>query len=265
MSSILKSLRKIEEEKRGAGHAAPDLRVDQGFVPTKSKQLLPLLTGLALGAVIVGLFFLWPSKPTLPDVKNQPLAVVKKQSPTMANEVVSTVKQEPTTSGAGQEEKAVAPVTTVNSSQKTNLADQDLKAPAEPARVPVVTLSPEPVSATETNNKMTPVPASKPPLKKEQAPDVSKVASNPASTIQAPPVATVATTAAEVLSELPEGVSLLVTEIFFQKDSANSMAVVNDLPVMIGTHVDSATVTEIHPDRVLFKLGNKTYTVFVTN
>ena len=72
-----------------------------------------------------------------------------------------------------------------------------------------------------------------------------------------------AVTAPTVSSELPDGISLLVTEIFFQKDSDNSMAVVNDLPVMIGTYVDSAVVTEIRPDRVLFKLGGKTYTVTV--
>ena len=82
---------------------------------------------------------------------------------------------------------------------------------------------------------------------------------------QALPVAIVAPTAPTVSTELPEGVSLLVTEIFFQGDSTNSMAVVNDLPVMIGTQVDAATVIEIHPDRVLFKLDGKTYTVLATN
>ena len=257
MSSILKSLRKIEEEKRGAGHAAPDLRVDQGFVPAKSKQLLPLLTGLTLGAVIVGLFFLWPSKPTLPDVKNQPLSIVKNQPPTNANEAVPAVKPEPKTSDVIQEERVVTPVTTDNSSRKADLV--------EPSKTPVVTLPSEPVTATEDNSKIAPVAVSKPSVKKEQAPDVSKVASKSTTSIQTPPVAIVAPTAPTVSTELPEGVSLLVTEIFFQDDSNNSMAVVNDLPVMIGTQVDAATVTEIHPDRVLFKLDGKTYTVLATN
>lgn len=211
MSSILKSLRKIEEEKRGVVHAAPDLRVDQGFVPAKSKQLLPLLTGFALGAVIVGLFFLWSSRPTLPEVKSQPLAVVKNQPLTKVNKVFSTVEQGSETSDAGREKRVVAPV------------------------------------------------------KKELAPDVSKVASNPGNTIQTPPVVIVAPAAPTVPLELPEGVSLLVTEIFFQEDSVNSMAVVNDLPVMVGTHVDSAIVTEIRSDSVLFKLDGEIYTVIATN
>ena len=201
MSSILKSLRKIEEEKRGAVRAAPDLRVDQGFAPAKSKQLLSLLTGLALGAVIVGLFFLWSTRPTAPVVKDQPQ--------TKTNEAVSATKQEPKTSAAGPAERVVAPA------------------------------------------------------KKEQKPDVPIVVSIPAKTIQTPPAVMVAATAPTVSSELPGGISLLVTEIFFQDDSASSMAVVNDLPVMIGTHVDSAVVTEIRPDRVLFKLDGKTYTVTV--
>jgi general secretion pathway protein B len=203
MSSILKSLRKIEEEKRGAVRAAPDLRVDQGFAPAKSKQLLPLLIGLALGAVIVGLFFLWSPGSTAPVVKDQPQ--------TKTNEAVSATKQEPKPSAAGPAERVVAPA------------------------------------------------------KKEQKPDVPIVVSIPAKTIQTPPAVMVAATAPTVSSELPDGISLLVTEIFFQEDSASSMAVVNDLPVMIGTHVDSAVVTEIRPDRVLFTIDGKTYTFFATN
>jgi hypothetical protein len=60
---------------------------------------------------------------------------------------------------------------------------------------------------------------------------------------------------------LPKGLILQVTEIFYQDDSANSMAVVNDLPVMVGTQVESAVVSEIQPDRVIFKVGDKTYSI----
>jgi hypothetical protein len=64
---------------------------------------------------------------------------------------------------------------------------------------------------------------------------------------------------------LPDGISLLVSEIFYQQDSANSMAVVNDLPVMVGSQVDSAVVAEILPDSVVFKIGDKTYAVDQSN
>jgi general secretion pathway protein B len=61
---------------------------------------------------------------------------------------------------------------------------------------------------------------------------------------------------------LPDGIRLSVTEIFYQ-DAVNSMAVVNDLPVMVGSHVDAAVVTEILTDRVLFEIDGKVYSVSV--
>ena len=64
MSSILKALRKIEEEKRVANHAAPDLRMDQGNPGQKPRPYLPLAAGIALGAVCVSLFSLWLSSDT---------------------------------------------------------------------------------------------------------------------------------------------------------------------------------------------------------
>ena len=64
---------------------------------------------------------------------------------------------------------------------------------------------------------------------------------------------------------LPEGVLLKVSETFYYDDPANSMAVVNDLPVMIGTFVDSAVVQEIHSDKVVFKIDAQTYDVPVTS
>jgi hypothetical protein len=63
---------------------------------------------------------------------------------------------------------------------------------------------------------------------------------------------------------LPEGVLLKVSETFYHDDPANSMAVVNDLPVMIGSFVDSAVVLEIHSDKVVFEIDENTYDVPVT-
>lgn len=239
MSSILKSLRKIEEEKRVAAHAAPDLCVDQGLTSAKSKPFLPLLAGIALGAVVVGLFFFWSSRNTAPVAKNQSLL--------KSDKVVSVGKQDLRTSGVEQKEMA----TTANSFQTINPAGRSLKNPTESSLVYVVTPQPE--------------PATRATLKKEKAPDVSTLVSSSSSTIQTSPAVTAVTTSLTVSPELPEGVSLLVTEIFFQEDSANSMAVVNDLPVMVGTHVDSAIVAEISPGRVLFEIGNKTYVVARTS
>ena len=55
---------------------------------------------------------------------------------------------------------------------------------------------------------------------------------------------------------LPANVNLKVAEIFYQEDPANRMAVVNDLPVMVGTPVEGALVQEIRPDHVIFRVNS---------
>jgi hypothetical protein len=65
---------------------------------------------------------------------------------------------------------------------------------------------------------------------------------------------------APAVAQLPAGIRLQVSEIYYQGD-LNSMAVVNDLPVMVGSHIDSALVTEIQADRVLFEIDGEVFTV----
>ena len=245
MSSILKSLRKIEEEKRADKHVAPNLMVDQGLASVESKQFLPLLTGIALGAVIVGLIFLWAKKDSEPVVKAQPATEPKQIMAVERNSVDSA--------------------SSVSASPTSILSDKSLKSLAEASKVSVVTLSPEPVIITESINKVVPKPLSKPPVKQRKPAEISTPVSKPAATMQtSQKVAVVKTTLTEH-SVLPKGVSLMVDEIFYQDDADNSMAVVNDLPVMIGSHIDSAVVTEIRPDSVLFKIDDKSYVVTVSN
>jgi general secretion pathway protein B len=241
MSSILKALRKVGEEKRVDQHAAPDLRLDQGLTPVESKPFLPLLTGIALGAVIVGLFFLWVQKDAEPVAKVAPL--------TATAQVVSV------------EKKTVDLAAPAKLLSKDKASDQSFKDLSESIKVPVVVVSPESGKAIE-NIKVESFPKS--PATKPQPPYVASLASKPATIKQAPSIV-VATKAPVVeATELPEGVALLVTEIFHQDDSANSMAVVNDLPVMVGTYVDSAVVAEIRLDSVLFNVDGKSFAVAVS-
>jgi len=240
MSSILKALRKVGEEKRVDQHAAPDLRLDQGLNPAESKPFLPLLTGIALGAVIVGLLFLWVQKGT------EPVAIVM---PTTETAKVVTVGK-----------KAVDFAAPVSISSDDMGSDQSLKTLSASTNVPVVVLSPEPKIVVE-DVKVGPLP--KPPVKKQLQSSVASLASKPAAVTQTPSISAATKAPAVDDAELPEGISLLVTEIFYQQDNANSMAVVNDLPVMIGTHVDSAVVTEIKPEAVLFKIDGKFYNITI--
>ena len=231
MSSILKALRKLEEEKRGGKLEAPDLRVDQGRPASVGKSFLPLVAGIVFGAVIVGLFFLWPPGPTQkPDVvQSEPLApVVSAALQAVVNEappVPETAKALPDTSAPAKSETPVA--ASVN----------------EPA-VTQAMRAPDPATVTGSEPR------------RQKASPLAPGIAGPAE----PARAVVEKSVPGEVVALPEGISLIVTEIFYQ-DAVNSMAVVNDLPVMVGGHIDSAMVTAIHIDRVLFEIDGKVYTV----
>ena len=304
MSSILKALRKIEEEKRVAKHKAPDLRVDQGLVSLKSWPFLPLLVGVVFGAVLVGVFFLWSSKDSAPVAESKPEPKTE--------EIVVVDKQDQKTLASSQVHLVVDSATTGVPARENRLTEQARKELAEIDKVSVVIMSPEPVTVAENRKAITvistptptatpaptattaptatpapapaptatpalapaptptvatiPTPTAKASIQKaiepeKATPEATIVASTPSNTIQAMPAATASALSTAITPELPEGVSLLVAEIFYQDNSTNSMAVVNDLPVMVGTQVDDAIVTEIRPEHVLFKIGDKTYIV----
>jgi len=225
MSSILKALRKLEEEKRGGKLEAPDLRVDQGQSAAAGKSLLTLVAGVVLGVLVVGLLFFLPTGSTeKPDV-------VQSESPAPTSPVVvSPAAEPPVASSQVVTDPPPAPVT-----EKTM---QVTSAPAKPV-APVAPVVSEPVAPTAVRAKPAPADIAEP---------------------VAPVEAVVKRELPPKTVTLPNGIKLVVTEIFYQ-DAVNSMAVVNDLPVMVGSHVDSAVITEIHPDRVLFEIDGKVYPV----
>lgn len=245
MSSILKALRKIEEEKRVANHAAPDLRMDQGHSGKKALPYLPLVAGVALGAVCVSLFSLWFSSDN-PDV-----AIQSQQQPTLS--AVDSKQDVPPAFEATEE----VVETSSEKPQSVSVQEPTIEPVAETVKVrevimtvetmPVISLQAEP-------KKQEPkiVPEKKAPLPEVVAPE--NVTTNLTKTATAEP-------SVVKPKVLPEGVLLKVSETFYHDDPANSMAVVNDLPVMIGTFVDSAVVQEIHSDKVVFKIDAHTYDV----
>ena len=247
MSSILKALRKIEEEKRTANHAAPDLRMDQGNSGKKVRPYLPLVAGIAVGALCVGLFGLWFSSDT-PEVAIQ---LQQQQQPMVP--VVESKQAIPPVFVA--KEEMLEPSS--EKPQTVSLQDPIIEPVVETVKVrevimpveamPVISMQAEP-------KKQAPkiVPERKTPL-----PEVvvsERATTNIAKTSIPEPLVVEP-------KALPEGFLLKVSETFYHDDPANSMAVVNDLPVMIGTFVDSAVVLEIHSDKVVFKIGNDTYDV----
>ena len=246
MSSILKALRKIEEEKRVASHAAPDLRMDQGKAETKPRPLLPLIAGVALGAVCVGLFFLWSSS-DFPEVASQP----QPDAPVVV--VGSNQAEQPVI--VPEETSLVTPLSASPAREKTP------EKVVETSKIPEIILPAEPVPA---------VPSTAEPIKTLEPPIAFEAQVKSPKVVKEAPKESMTTTRASkpeslpVARPLPDGVSLKVSEVFYQDDPANSMAVVNDLPVMIGTFVDSAVVLEIRSDKVVFKIGDDSYDVPVT-
>ncbi len=227
MSSILKALRKIGEEERADQHAAPDLRLDHGLTPVQTKPFLPLLVGIALGAVVVGLLFLLPFNDSDSVTKVQPL--VKEDFP---------------------EPVKVVPVLTLS---------------LEPVVTPEPVITPQSVTTPVQMRKVTSKPTIIVPAKEQTVIETPLTVEKPSVTMQKPAEVTAVKMIPTESPELPEGISLVVTEIFYNEDSANSMAVINELPVMIGTHVNSAVVSEIRSDSVLFMIDGNPYVVDVAN
>ncbi len=257
MSSILKALRKIGEEKRVDQHAAPDLRLDQGLTPVKSKPFLPLLIGIALGAVVIAPLFLLASKESTPVTKAHPVAKVPH-----AEKAQVVAKPE---EAVAVETEVIASVTTVSVSPQNKIADQGRKDLTGPTKMSVVTSLPEPVAIAEQGKRAAPKSAPKVPAKKQIVTEASMIVEKTSEAVQKSPEVAVVKPVSTEFSELPAGVSLVVAEIFYNEDGANSMAVVNDLPVMVGTHVDSAIVVAIRPDSVLFKIDENSYIVNLPN
>lgn len=225
MSSILKALRKVEEEKRAATHAAPDLRSDQGGNVAKPKPFLALLAGAFLGVFCLGMIFFF---------------AIERDKPVQSVAVQVAVEPVPS---APVSDSVPAPVLT----------------PREEI-IPVVRMPREPVAFTPPAPKK----IKKTPRTTVVLPEKVKAPAEEGTTSREKPVKTAvqpAKPATEVRVPLPAGVVLEVTEIFYHEEAENSMAVVNDLPVMVGTPIDSAIVTAIQPEHVVFNIDDESYTV----
>ena len=255
MSSILKALRKIGEEKRADQHAAPDLRLDQGLTPAKSKPFLPLLIGIILGAVVIGPLYLIASKDSASVTKVQPVA---KDQPAVKSQPVTKVQLV-----AKPAEPVIVETKSVDSAEISKTPVVTLL--PEPVTTPAPVITPKPVTIPEQDKKITSTPTAIIPVEEHTVVETPLIVEKSSVTIQKPAELAVVSPVPSEAPKLPEGISLVVTEIFYNEDSANSMAVINELPVMIGTHVDSAVVAEIRPDSVLFMIDGNPYVVDVIN
>ncbi len=260
MSSVLKALKKLEEERRGesaaSGPAAGQSWASGGQPPRRPRFLLLAISGLAVGLLVV-LALLWPrgSAPPVvgapppvaeivtPAVTMQPAAsapdVVPVQSPPLvpvekhpSAEIIQPARMEPVKSAASSNSK---PVETVPEHR-----------PA-PVPAPSLSLPPAPVPETVVSMPSKPAPSS-PPVRevvRTLPPEVS--------------VRQVQINRFDIPSPGQQWVAppqLTVSEIF-PPAGGERMAIVNGLPVMVGTMVEEAMVEEIHDDRVIISINGK--------
>lgn len=221
MSSILKALKKLEQEK--SGRFPDSLRIDsdilrstvssRSFSPFALILLFLLIFG---GGAAVAFFFMKETKaPTI--TKTQPLIAIKSlpssvSAPALNPEtlpaeiVVVPARNEPSGEASGKQRQKMAAT--------DNTAEGIVKKPAKAA---VSGISEKPNETTEAERRVLPAATTVPTLR--------------------------------------------VNGIAFQNSGADSMAIVNGIPVSNGSIIEGITVEEIRNDRVLFKRNGEKFEI----
>jgi general secretion pathway protein B len=221
MSSILKALKRLEEDKADRLDAPVDIGRDilrQPRRPRRSTTMPALPLAVAGSLIVAGVLFVlivWKTSKA-PDF-------AKKMEP-----VVAMPPSAPQLSVAAPPDRPVAL--------------------HEPEVVEVRMTAPAPASANE------PAVISTVPRPKRKA-ETTAVVKAP---VLAPLAKPAASAVAQQEAARP---NLAVTGIVFQSDRQARLAVVNDLPVMEGTVIEGARVEEIFADRVRFVWEDRTFEV----
>lgn len=294
MSSILKALKKLEKEQIGQ-RGDPESGRSQYLAPVKRRRtgrwlLLAAVAGLLL--VAGGMWFLDDlatprlPRPALPIVHAPPPPLPVNQptieTTVMKGEAVKAVTSPATPAVASPAPRAAVDSAPVKAPASSSIAEKKLQpavATVRPASKPATLTTPVPVRPAPPAAAV-PVAArvpSPPPLvvKKPQAP--APKPANPAvpvavSPVKLPPPQTAPAAVEQVHVErhvIPapgsqwSAAHLKVTDIF-PDSGGGSMAIVNGLPVMVGTRVEDALVEEIHADRVIFSIDGHSVPVFLS-
>lgn len=226
MSSILKALKKLEDEKTSR---FPDsLNIDSDILKSshESRKMSPLVVLLLLLLMFGGgagaAYFIMKGN------NKQPVAA------------------------------APQPITVVTAASSSPVAPQTAK--------PTATSAAKPVSAL-VQKKPSAVTAQKPQLKKAAAVSAQHSVAKPSparSTAQQSSNKPLPAADNGAKNELPVSATmptLRVNGIAFQNNSADSMAIINGIPVSNGSTVEGATVEEIRRDRVVFQRSGEKFEV----
>ncbi|HEY6838301.1 MAG TPA: general secretion pathway protein GspB [Geobacteraceae bacterium] len=226
MSSILKALKRLEEEKaaRDAAAAGISARVKSGVVVPRppSPWRLPLALGVVAAlAVFITYAVMGGFGPGRRTVTQS--AVVAPQQPQQSSQPVAS-------------EPSPAPVSRPLQGVKTPPA----QSPAAPA-----------VARTATP------PVISAPAARDHG---ATFTTEPPAEVQVTPAVAPAAPSVSTGPALPD---LKVSGIAWQKDASSRMAMVNGATVVGGGKVSGARVEEIFPDRVRFSFEGKSFDVFL--
>jgi len=224
MSSILKALKKLEEEKARQKGAQVDLvqnilRGEQRPGETSAWRLPALVLGLLLAGGAVGVLAVsWLGHSSLP-LDAEPVASPGGTQSLTPTEAVSAVALPP------------SPL------PQTVVPGPEPQAAERPVAEDTATQVPVPEKSRLSQVTGTPVADAAPPPGSDPPP------------------------AAELKPAPPTVEALVVSGIVYQDDPDGRIAVVNDLPVMQGTPVAGAVVEEILSDRVRFSRDGESFEV----
>ncbi len=220
MSTILKALKKLEEEQRAGAPLPLDSRIvsERGRAAGARRSGLPMVLGVIGGGLAVSLAvagWFWLKPPADIPVALVPVAVISGEAPPPARP-----RPEPTAAPAPAPLDSPAPV----------VPSRPESSPAAPQAQPVAppaTVSAAPLQGSSPFADATPLQVT---VADRQIPEAGRQWVAP---------------------------HLSVTEIFPPAAGGEWMAVVNDLPIMAGTTVEGALVERIERDRVLFSLDGR--------
>lgn len=255
MSSILKALKKLEEEQAGRPAAVSRHRSGGQFLaPHGARRWRPWLLvagGVGCGLLLAGAAYLLSSQPDpLPVPAPAPNAAVSSgPAPPVAKTTPAASPPLEPVKGAPPQAAVVPPPVVATSPAK---AGPVAAAPAA-ARPPAVAASPAPVRPVAA------VPATPPPL----ATTAPQSATGKAETLPAPEaVKELQVEHREIPAPGQQWIAphLEVSDIL-PASGGGRMAIVNGLPVMEGTIVENAVVREIGAGQVVFDIDGKSIVV----
>lgn len=268
MSSILKSLKKLEEEKAGQKQGSSNVSRDilKGDVPKRKSKSGPswvvmvLLAAFVAGAV---LFLRSPEPPqvaeTTPAVGSAPVLPPANQAQTAGSQdsapALTTAQDVVSASKAPEEELNTPPTVAVQDTVKDQETVVVAPAAAKPKKVSKPAAKPAAAPVKE-------VVASEP----EKKIDLAAAFPAPPPKIKPVPLPAEARTSVWSLANQKGSTKpvLKVSEIRWRNDVRERLAVVNDLPVMEGVVIDGAKVDRIFKDRIRFVVNGQYQEVLVS-